>query len=691
MNIKEYCEYVFEQIKVDAASELISTREAFFKNYSETLMDSEEIESFEYLPFEGIGKNRRKIQIDGYTYDEFDDVLSLFIGPSLTDFSGETLTSTEADKSFNKAVSFIEDADMILENAEESAPGYGLAYDITKKYSIVKKYRIFLFTDMVMSKQIKRLEQGTINGKIVEYHIWDTERIYNLAESGVVKEDVIIDLREYGTNGVPCLMASKTEDYEAYLCNIPGQLLATIYNKFGGRLLEGNVRSFLQTKGKVNKGIRNTILNNPTLFFAYNNGIAATASNVEMSFIDGIPHIIKITALQIVNGGQTTASLAMALLNDKKEDSENKIAQISVPMKLSIVNHEKAVLLIPEISRYANSQNKVSDSDLWSNHPFHIRMENFSRRIKAPATEGRQYGTSWYYERANGQYQQETYKSSISERNKFEMANPKNQMFKKIDLAKFMNIYEMLPHIASAGGQKSFSKFADSVTSQWGKSDIEFNEDYYRRVICMAIMFKETDKIVKLQTWFKNSYKANIVAYTISKLIYTIERQYPERSIPYKTIWQLQKLPSSWIKQIENISELMYNHLVSDDREVENVTEWAKREGCWNSAKSIKVILQPQFVNDLIYKSSVVEDKKDAKDIMKQDKNIDYMLQVHSFGPENWKFLLNWGSDRSLLSITDKSFIGAAIAIEKGRFPSESQCKKIIEILERLRIEAFPK
>jgi hypothetical protein len=167
---------------------------------------------------------------------------------------------------------------------------------------------------------------------------------------------------------------------------------------------------FLQTKGKVNKGIRTTILTKPTLFFAYNNGIAATASSIDIQTINGIPHIQKITSLQIVNGGQTTASLAMALLNDKKDDSENKIAQISVPMKLSIVNHEKALELIPNISRYANSQNKVSESDLWSNHPFHIRMEDFSRRIKTPATDGKQFGTRWYYERANGQYQQETYK-----------------------------------------------------------------------------------------------------------------------------------------------------------------------------------------------------------------------------------------------------------------------------------------
>ncbi len=165
--------------------------------------------------------------------------------------------------------------------------------------------------------------------------------------------------------------ASSTDDYTAYLCNIPGTVLATLYNTYGGRLLEGNVRSFLQTKGKVNKGIRNTILNNPDMFFAYNNGIAATAYSMNADIIEGVTYITEITALQIVNGGQTTASLAMASLKDKRDGSTEKILKIFVPMKLSIVSPEKAQELIPNISRYANSQNKVSDADLWSNHYHH--------------------------------------------------------------------------------------------------------------------------------------------------------------------------------------------------------------------------------------------------------------------------------------------------------------------------------
>ena len=82
------------------------------------------------------------------------------------------------------------------------------------------------------------------------------------------------------------------------------------------------MRSFLQLKGKVNKSIRNTILNEPTMFFAYNNGIAGTASEVNVENVGSQLYITSIKALQIVNGGQTTASLARALLKDKKDGSE---------------------------------------------------------------------------------------------------------------------------------------------------------------------------------------------------------------------------------------------------------------------------------------------------------------------------------------------------------------------------------
>lgn len=692
MELSDFRDELLDQIRFDeTVANMTSDVEAFLAYLSYVLIEAEEIDDeINYLPFEGIGSSRRKIKIDGYSYNELDEYLSLYIVTPLTYNELSTLTLTNAISYFNRAKAFIQDASVIVKTAEESAPAYGLAVDILKRYQSVRKYCIYLLTDMSMSRNLRQFELGNINGIPVEPRIIDITYLYQLNESKTGKDDLVIDMLDYTDRGLLCLPASHTDDYTAYLCNIPGMVLAQLYNAYGGRLLEGNVRSFLQTKGKVNKGIRNTILNAPDMFFAYNNGIAATAYDIKTESQNGSLFIKEITALQIVNGGQTTASLASALLNDKRDGSEDSLRKIYVPMKLSIVSPEKAQELIPNISRYANSQNKVSDADLWSNHPFHIRMETISRRLLAPASAGNQYGTHWYYERANGQYKQETYKLTDAQRKHFEMQNPKSQMFTKTDLAKYINIQMCLPYTASTGGQKSFAKFAEWAAAQWEKGDDRFNEKFFREVVAIAILFKHADKAVKAQSWY-NSYKANIVAYTLSKLIYTVITEYPELTIDYRSIWMRQGLSDAWVQQIEVTSKIMYEMLVDEHRQVENVTEWAKREACWEQAKKLKIKLFPNFEKELIYKDVDKQEMQDEKDSQRQTNKVNAMVDVANYGVENWKFLLEWNSTHNVLSQRDISFVNAALGMGKGKFPSERQCAVILAVLEKARTESFPK
>ena len=689
MELKEFNNFLRDEIASGAEMEMITLRESFFSFYTRFLIDAEEFDDFVYLTYEGIGKNGRRIQVDGYVYDELDNALILFVAPILTNFNFETITKTEADRYFSRALSFYEDASYVVKLGEESSEGYGLAHDCLSLYKNVSKIRVYLFTDQIMSKQIKSIDNSISGEKIIEYHLWDIERIHKIYESGENKEEIDINLTEFTKGGLPCLIASKTEDYESYLCNMPGILLARLYNRYGGRLLEGNVRSFLQTKGKVNKGIRNTILNNPTMFFAYNNGITTTASEVTIENFGGHNFITNIRGLQIVNGGQTTASLANSLENDKKENSEEKINKIYVPMKLSKVTVEKSHEIIPNISRFANSQNKVSDSDLWSNHPYHIRIEEYSRRITTPAVNGNQYGTKWYYERANGQYLQETYKSTPKEKERFHMLHPKTQMFKKTDLSKYINIYDLMPHIASAGGQKSFARFAENISKQWDKDNKEFNEEYFKRLVSLIIIIKDTDKIVKEQTWF-NSYKANIVAYTVSKIIHNIQTQYPDRSLPFRAIWMKQKISPVFAKTVQDVSFTMYRLLTKEDRQRENVTEWAKLQECWNEAKTVKIEFSNAFINELEYISDLEHSKKDAKKDAKQEAIISAVIEVVNYGVESWKQLLSWGMDRNYFNPTEVDFIKVAIAIERGKIPSDKQCQIILKILNKAREDSYP-
>ena len=172
---------------------------------------------------------------------------------------------------------------------------------------------------------------------------------------------------------------------------ISGDVLADIYDEYGARLLEGNVRSFLSTKVAVNKKIRGTILNSPQMFFAFNNGISATAMEVTVEDTEYGRLITAVKDFQIINGGQTTASVFNARHKDKAP-----LDKLYVQMKLTEVGgstQEETDDLIRSISRTSNSQNKVSDADFFASHPFHRRMEAISRRLLAPAVGGAQYET----------------------------------------------------------------------------------------------------------------------------------------------------------------------------------------------------------------------------------------------------------------------------------------------------------
>ena len=688
-SLNEFRARLWDEIALNVATNLSVDREEFLGYVTEQLIEAEEIDDFSYVPYEGFGKRNRRIQIDGYSYSELDECLSIFIATPMTYEEDETLIATEANRYLGMAAAFLDNAEYVIENAEESAPGYGFAADVIGIYSDVRKYKIFLVSDKLKSKSITQLDNIQARGKEVECHIWDIGRIYELSTSFMGREEIVIRFSEFGIKGLPCLLASETPDYKAYLCNIPGMVLATLYNKYGGRLLEGNVRSFLQVRGKVNKGIRYTILNEPEMFFAYNNGIAATAYDIKVDILDGMPYITEISSLQIVNGGQTTASLATALVKDKRDHSEEQIQKISIPMKLSIVLPEKADKLIGNIARYANSQNKVSDADLWSNHPYHIRMEDFSRRILAPATNGRQYGTYWYYERANGQYAQETYKSTPKEKERFLEHHPKAQKITKTELAKYMHVYQQRPDIAGLGGQKAFVKFADSVSAAWEKDNTVFNEEYFKNAVSVALLFRESDRIVRKQEWYR-SYKANIVEYALAKIFYTVSQRYPDRVINLKTIWQKQALSPAWIRQIEDASYEMYQYLIREDRGVENVTEWAKREACWKGAKAVPYELFPDFISELESKMIAESAAKDAKKVQKLTDKLNAMVEVVNYGSMGWATLLEWNTGHRILTPSEIHQIQLAKNMDGGIISSERKCQKILKILEKCRIEGFP-
>lgn len=690
MNLEEYRKDFIESIKVSASEDMTNIDLAFTEAIVNTLIDAEELDDFNYGYFNSTGIRGRKMTMDGFYYDEYDKSMVVLYSDFSNSDETTTLINTDIEKAYSSMRSLVEACEegYILNNGyEESSAGYELATLIKLKKDEIIKYRFYIITDKILSKRVKNLKQEKIGSKIVDLNIWDMNRLYNLYASSQMKESIDI-VFENGEN-IQCINAVNEETYKAYLAVIPGYVLANMYIEYGSRLLEGNVRSFLSTKGKVNKGIRNTILNEPSMFFAYNNGIAATATEIE---VDEEKHYIKrIKDLQIINGGQTTASIANVILQDKKLD---EVKKVFVPMKISIVDDDKANEMIPQISRCANSQNKVDESDFFSNHPYHIRIEEYSRKTFAPPVNGNPYETIWFYERAKGQYTQEQMKLTASEKKKYQAKNPKNQVLKKVDVAKYINTFDCRPDVVSKGAQASMRYFAELITKKWETSNTEYNEAYYKKLISYAIIFKETEKLVAEQDWYKEikAYRANIVTYSIAVIIDKIKKQHPNLSIDYKKIWNEQKLYDRLYRQLLKTTKEMLTFITRDDRLTLNVTEWCKKEECWKRASNYGFELLDSFIDSLIDVSIIKQDELDSKKDRKLENEVSADVEVINLGQEYWEKVYSWGLEQKILTPFESDLLKIASSFMKTmKIPSSKQCNSILMIRDRLIQEGMPK
>lgn len=697
MELVDFRNEIIESAKLSSWAEMNYEKEEFLRAMTAALMECEEVVDFMDCHYEGIGKRNKKIEIDGYSFDDADDSLCLFVADYTFDTEIKTITQTEIDKLFDRVIAFIEAADSgIYASWEECSPGYGLAFDLQHKLKAgaIKKIRLYIVSDRVMSDRIKTINADNYENIKIEFNVWDISRLHKVFESKGGKEKIIINFKDFSEFGLPCLKASQNnmEEYDAYLSVIPGKVLAEIYIKYGGRLLEGNVRAFLSSVGKVNTGIRNTIVNLPEMFFAYNNGIAGTALGLKTETNENGTFITEMTDFQIVNGGQTTASIANAMLNPPPGNTiasvKEKVGSIFVPMKLSVVTEERSETLIPDIARYANSQNKVNDADFFANHPFHIEMEKFSRRIMAPNQTNQQYSTKWYYERSRKQFDRDRTKGSTSEQNKFALEYPKNQKFDKVSLAKYINSYIGKPHIVSAGSQKNFMEFAQTISKKWIMDRNSFNDQFFKRAICLAILFKKVDNLVYTEKWYNGGYKANVVTYSISKFFNMLKND-TDKVLDFNKIWLRQEPTEATIQQFRIITKAIYDFLIMPSG-VQNVTEWSKKAECWEKVKTIDIKILPELNRELIDKSTIKQEEYMAKAEQALTNKINSQIEVVIQGGKYWRDIFEWGDKNMFLTPTEKSLLLLAADTDRGIVPSDRQAARILEIRERLRKESYP-
>ena len=689
MAFEEYKKEYLDDIRINAQIESVLPDEYFLEDALDKLTAMGELTDPVIRPIQKRCRNNKIMAFDAYGFDASDKSFVL-ISNDFKDTADATLTRTELDTIRTRMLNFIQEAfDERLQEyfdlTDEMLPvGRNIARRMKKDYvdldndDSIDQIKLYIITNKTLSDKVTSLRCDDFLDKRVELNVWSIKRFYDLYQSGKDREPILIETDKYGIKGIPCIKAemSGNLDYDAYLAIVPGYFLHSIYYDHGSRLLEGNVRAFLSNRGKINKGIRETIRKEPTKFFAYNNGIACTAAKITLS--DDKRFITSMEDLQIINGGQTTASLTSAVIKDKLP-----LDNIFVPMKLTVVKNDDYDMMIQNISRYANSQNSVKNSDFFSNHPFHRVFETLSKKISAPVSGDNVNNTFWYYERSRGKYDQEQFKiTRKSEKEAFARRYPKSQLIKKEDLAKFFTCAELLrPDVVSKGGEKCMSFFAEYIDSQYQKTPEYFNDEFFKLAICYAILFKATDKIVKNSDWYISaSYiKPFIVPYTISKIIVNLPKGY---CLDYDLIWRKQTLYPSLSCQIEKVAHAT-NEFIRNS--VGSAREYCSKEETWKRYKEVSLSLDPQFVNDLISKEVMDERIQGEIKEKKLEKDVNWLVEIYNLGNSYWTDLLKEGMKRHILSPMETDLLNLAIAFTAGKkVPSEKQAKLIWKIRNKL-------
>ena len=514
--------------------------------------------------FEVLLYKTRGMQINAYAIDEDASVLDLYVSYYSAAAPPQHLRMSEVETWINRLFNFYKRSTSgLYENLESGTEIQQLSKTIFENK--FERVNLTFLTDCVI-KTVDWNKTYTHDQIEIEVHVWDLGRIYRAVTSGQSREEVVVDFLKYG-GPIPCLpMLNKNDYYSTYLAIIPAEYLVAIYDDFGSRLLEKNVRSFLQVRGNVNKGIRSTIKTEPHMFLAYNNGLSVVAKQVSHEQNeDGSTVLNSIADFQVVNGGQTISTLFHVYKREKIN-----LKDITVQAKITVVTDpEQMDKLVPRISEFSNSQNKIQSADFSVNHPYHRSLEEMSRTVWTPVTSKRKIQTKWYYERARGQYLVDRNKEfTISYRRKFDVEYPKTQRFDKTDIAKYINVWNQRPYMVSRGAQKNFADFMKWIDQENIK---DLSVQQFEDIIALAILYKETEKMVRKSKI--TAFPANVTNYALALLSYKTKKDYPLSSI-----WNDQEISESTMDGLMELAGLINKHI---NETSENVNEYCKKEKCW--------------------------------------------------------------------------------------------------------------
>ena len=634
MDIKEFAREFEDNIKVAVEMGNSDFDRELATSIIEYMEDNGEVNNPEICSFQ-----KTRARITAYDYNDEAESLDLFYLVKADNFLGK-VNNSKVEQGFNYLMAFYREAkngtllkSVNVENTDEISEVARLVQSTEGKIS---QLRIYVITNGLTDPSVAISAVEADDGDyIIEYNVWDMQRVYQQHNIRAGKEKVEIDFpTEYNTE-LQCLKMSETNPYvDAYMAIIPGITLAKIYKKYQQVLLEKNVRTFLQFKGKVNRGIRKTLREEPDMFFSYNNGISTTASEIELEERDGSLFITRLYDWQIVNGGQTTASISASIL-----DRDVDLSKVFVPMKVSVIRDtDNCEAIVKAISTSANSQTAIKNSDFSANEPYLIALENFSRSEWVPNGNSKPV-CKWYFERTRGQYLDQLAQLSGYNEKAFKIEYPKKQKITKTDIAKYEALWNMQPYNVCRGAEKNYMLFVADIK----RSNPVVSAGYFKHIVAKGILFNTIDSVVNSKKL--GGYKANMNAYIMSAISFL-----SDKNLDMSYIWEHQAVQQDVIDKIEELIPLVWTHITVPPiggNQSSNVGEWSKKPDCWNRLK-LKLGDYNKFDSSLMQS----ETNEDGSCLNEAQQSL--IEQAESIEPSYWFALANWAKSRDLLTPLDR-------------------------------------
>lgn len=642
----------FTRQKVEENNNRYNEKEIFLKTVYDTLADVEDDHSELYLAnYESPSFNLR---IDGFDFvneNSIDLYLALYS-------SDEFLEKNSLNKYVDQAKNFIiESFNNLHEKLSQADIVRELAEQIHYNNKKIDNYRIIIITNMSYDGQDSyeiEMNDQSINIKVYDINKINELNVFNDEEDSTVNIDFVEQYdRKISSVKNPIIFSG----FDSYLMFIPALILAQTYEKYGYSFLNGNVRAYLKKTQKVNKQIYETLEDNPNYFVAYNNGLSTVASNIE---IDDKGNISKIYGWQIVNGGQTTATIYEA------KKANINLSQVYVPVKLTIIcnSETEGEELVSKISEYANTQSKVNQSDLSSNEKYHIELEKLSFRVCIPKNMNDGEYEKWFYERTKNQYE---LNKSRDKTGLFIKEFPKDKRISKVDLAKCIMPWEQEPHTASLGGEKNFYLFNTRIKAN--EDFINVDEKYYKRCVALFILFNEIDKIVTKEAF--GGYKANIDYYVLALISYLSEKK-----LNLLKIWEDQGIDNVFKAHISELSKLVYEKINETPLNNTNVAMWCRNKECWDNVKTNDYILTGM---DHYMTSEEIIMAPETTLIISDGVTFD----LNNVSSAEWFAISKWGKDTDLIQPRYRSMAySTGLNISRGKKLTASQiafAKKVLK------------